>query len=87
METSELIELLEELAISDLSDGSELHEHPCSLVVEELKQNADDIDHLRKIIKGETNPRSKRSMVLITGKQTIGTAMLVDVPLARDAGN
>ena len=65
MNKEELIDLLGEIAEKDLSDGSELSDHPCSLAIRTINKCISDISHLKKIIKGTANKRSKRSMELL----------------------
>ena len=38
MNRSELIELLTELALKDLSDGSDIYDHPCSVAIRAINQ-------------------------------------------------
>ena len=51
MKRTELIELLKELAGKDLLDGANIHEHPCSIAAEELKEEILTNDELLEAIK------------------------------------
>lgn len=65
MSRKDLVKLLEELAAKDLSEGDDIYDHPCSVVVRELNKMVDDFDFLRGVIKGYNNPRCKRAITLI----------------------
>lgn len=49
MNRDELKELLQELAETDLSDGADINDHPCSVAVRAIDQCFDDIATMQKI--------------------------------------
>ncbi|MCK5610652.1 hypothetical protein KAR91_52755 [Candidatus Pacearchaeota archaeon] len=65
MVKSELIELLEQVAVVDLVDGAELKHHPCSVAIKAIEQCFDDVNFLKKIIAGTANPKSKKAVMLL----------------------
>lgn len=65
MNKKQLIELLQEMAEKDLSEDANIYDHPCTVAVREINSLSDDVSHLRGIINGTKNKRSKRSMVLL----------------------
>lgn len=42
METRELLELLKDMAEKDLSDGSDIEDHPCSLAAQKIADLQED---------------------------------------------
>lgn len=65
MKIEELKGLLTEIAAKDLSEGSDLHDHPCSVAVKVMGAYEDDVDFLIDVINGRANKKSKRAMTLI----------------------
>ncbi len=63
MNIDELKELLEGIASEDLSDGSDLHDHPCTVAIRALDQCYEDIGILRRAFKNKQH--SKKVQVLL----------------------
>lgn len=59
MNREELTEVLETLAEKDISDGSELHDHPCSVAIRALDRCFDDISTLRMQIERHSSQSKK----------------------------
>ena len=65
MNINELKELLEEMADKDLSDGSDIYNHPCSVAIRALDRCFDDINILRRMSEGRVSNKSKKVQVLV----------------------
>ena len=67
MNKQDLTELLEDIAKSDLSDGADIFDHPCSVAVRAIDQCFSDVQVLRKVFNGAVknkSPYSKRVQIL-----------------------
>ena len=49
MNRKELIQLLQEVALYDRADGSNIYDHPCSVAIRAINEAFEDIETLRKI--------------------------------------
>ena len=65
MNIEELKAVLEEIAILDLADGSDIQDHPCSVAIRALDQCFDDVNTLRRMCAGNVNNKSKNVQVLV----------------------
>jgi hypothetical protein len=65
MDVDTLKETLAELAEKDLSDGSNLYDHPCSIAIRAIESYAENINYLRSIITRKNSGKSKSAVTLI----------------------
>lgn len=70
MNRKELVELLNEIAEKDLSDGSDIHDHPCTVAVRAINKCFDDIDYLKSIVNSGKKPVCKKAVVLVKTSYT-----------------
>ena len=66
MNKNDLIKLLEELSKNDLSSGSDVYDHPCSVAVRAINQYSDDVAHLCQVVRGDLMGHPKRTQKLIS---------------------
>ncbi len=62
---NQLICKLEDLANGDLTEGSDIYDHPCSVAIRAIESARDDIEYLKLVLKGKRNIDCKRAQVLI----------------------
>ena len=66
MKKEQLITILEELAVGDLSEDCIIEDHPCSVAVRALNKLSDDISVLKGTLKrNKIRGKSKREQILI----------------------
>jgi len=61
----ELIALLKDMAELDLTDGSVISDHPCSVAAKAIEQCIDDINFLRDIVNGKVEGKSKAAITML----------------------
>ena len=65
MNRNELKEILVAMAKEDLSEGSDLHDHPCSVAIRAIDQCFDDINTLRGTIGTKAKNKPKKIQMLV----------------------
>lgn len=65
MNKAKLTELLIELAEKDLSEGSDINDHPCAVAVRALEQCFNDINALQSAFRGKEKNMSKKIQTLM----------------------
>lgn len=68
MNREDLVEILEELAITDLPEGGNLHDHPCIVAIRAIDKAFEDIESLRTFIHADgTAWRGSKKIKMLTG--------------------
>lgn len=65
MNRKQLVELLEELAKGDLSEGKDIADHPCMVAVRMIDIAFEDVETLRKVANEQKRSCSKKISLLL----------------------